>query len=110
MLKLENLKERGTFVPRKEKEGAMLTLNDCIGFSGLTEEQLEAVAKHEHLPMILAAELVEDEVDTPEGCLHIESMITDEVVFEVKHGHPESAERYRHGLAEFINTHPHPER
>jgi hypothetical protein len=97
--------------PDEKEEGAMLTLNDCIGFSGLTEEQLEAVAKHEHLPMVLAAELVEDEVDSPEGCLHIESMIADEVVFEIEHGHPEQAERYRHGLAEFINTHPHaPER
>jgi hypothetical protein len=85
----------------------MLTLNDCIGFTGLTEEQLEAIAKHEHLPMILAAEMVEDEVDSRAGCHHIETMIAEEVVFETEHGHPERAERYRHGLEEFLKAHPH---
>ncbi len=30
----------------------MITLEDCIGFCGLTEEEVLAVAEHEHLPEV----------------------------------------------------------
>ena len=30
----------------------MITLEDCIGLCGLTEEEVLAVAEHEHLPEI----------------------------------------------------------
>jgi hypothetical protein len=32
----------------------MVTLEDCIGLCGLTEEEVLAVAEHEHLPQIAA--------------------------------------------------------
>jgi hypothetical protein len=35
----------------------MLTLEDCIALSDLTLEEIDAIAEHEHLPVILAAEL-----------------------------------------------------
>ena len=35
----------------------MLTLEDCIGLSGLTEEEILAIAQHEHIPQIAATEL-----------------------------------------------------
>jgi hypothetical protein len=28
----------------------MITLEDCVGFCGLTEEEVLAIAEHEHLP------------------------------------------------------------
>jgi hypothetical protein len=29
----------------------MISLEDCVALSGLTEEQVLAIAEHEHLPM-----------------------------------------------------------
>ena len=37
----------------------MITLEDCIGLCGLTEEEVLAVAEHEHLPEIAAAALAQ---------------------------------------------------
>jgi hypothetical protein len=37
----------------------MITLGDCIGFCGLTEEEVLAIAEHEHLPEITAAALAQ---------------------------------------------------
>lgn len=33
----------------------MLTLEDCIALSGLTQEEIAAIAGHEHIPGIPAA-------------------------------------------------------
>ena len=35
----------------------VLTLQDCIALSDLTEEEILAIAEHEHIPEIVAAEL-----------------------------------------------------
>jgi hypothetical protein len=37
----------------------MITLEDCIAFCGLTEEEVLAIAEHEHLPEIVATALAE---------------------------------------------------
>lgn len=35
----------------------MLTLQECLDFCELSEEQICAIAEHEHVPEIIAAEL-----------------------------------------------------
>ena len=35
----------------------MITLEDCIAFCGLTEEEVLAIAEHEHLPEIASTAL-----------------------------------------------------
>lgn len=35
----------------------MITLEDCVALCGLTEEEVLAIAEHEHLPEIAAAAL-----------------------------------------------------
>jgi hypothetical protein len=37
----------------------MITLEDCIGLCGLTEEEVLAIAEHEHLPEIAATALAQ---------------------------------------------------
>ena len=36
----------------------MITLEDCVGFCGLTEEEVLAIAEHENLPEIAATALL----------------------------------------------------
>ena len=37
----------------------MITLEDCVGLCGLTEEEVLAVAEHEHLPEVAATAFAE---------------------------------------------------
>ena len=37
----------------------MITLEDCVGLCGLTEEEVLAIAEHEHLTEIAATALAE---------------------------------------------------
>lgn len=37
----------------------MITLEDCVAFFGLTEDEVLAIAEHEHMPEIAAATLAE---------------------------------------------------
>ena len=36
----------------------MLTYQDCVGMCELTEDEIRAIAEHEHLPELVALELV----------------------------------------------------
>jgi hypothetical protein len=52
----------------------MITIEDCLALSDLTEEEIDAIAEHEHLPAIIAAELGNYLAHLPGGIHHIRSM------------------------------------
>lgn len=79
----------------------MLTINDCIAFSGLTPEQLEAVADHQRLPTVLAAEWAETVLERQEGWQLVEAVLLEEAALACCRGDPACADRYRQGLEEF---------
>ena len=56
----------------------MLTLEDCIALSGLTREEIDAIAEHEHLPEIIAMEMGAYLLQLPEGGKAIKGIIRDE--------------------------------
>jgi hypothetical protein len=57
----------------------MLSIEDCIALSSLTEDEVAAIAEHEHLPMVVAAELGSYLVQTPDGSRYIKRMIRDDI-------------------------------
>jgi len=57
----------------------MLTIQDCIELSELTEEEILAIAEHEHIPEMAAIELGNYLVHTPEGERRIKAMIVDDI-------------------------------
>lgn len=57
----------------------MLSLEDCVALSCLTEEEIAAIAEHEHLPMVVAAELGNYLIQTPDGSRYIKAMIRDDI-------------------------------
>ncbi|MCF8178095.1 MAG: hypothetical protein K9J74_06270 [Sulfuritalea sp.] len=56
-----------------------LSLQDCIDMSGLTEEEILAIAEHEHLPELLAVELGSYLEHLPGGEKRIKRMILDDI-------------------------------
>jgi hypothetical protein len=63
----------------KGEDVAMLTIEDCIGLSELTEEEIIAIAQHEHIPEIAALELGNYLVQTSSGEKRIKAMIVDDI-------------------------------
>ncbi|MCB4820313.1 DUF6455 family protein [Roseicella aerolata] len=84
----------------------MLTYNDCLGLSGLTPEQVAALARHEHLPEIVALEMGWSLCGTPEGRRRIRQMILDEVAAACRHGDPQGAARLGLALHHFLDAYP----
>ena len=80
----------------------MLSLHDCLGLSRLTPDQIEAIADHEHLDMIPAAEWAEWVLDRPNGTVIVQCMLTDQVAHCQAHGHIDRGRRYQSGLDDFI--------
>jgi hypothetical protein len=57
----------------------MITLEDCIAFCGLTEEEVLAIAEHEHLPEIAATALAQYLLAREHGSERIRDMIVDDI-------------------------------
>ena len=57
----------------------MLTIQDCIELSELTEEEILAIAQHEHIPEIAAIELGNYLIHTLDGEKRIKAMIVDDL-------------------------------
>ena len=53
----------------------MLSLEDCLALCELSEDEVLAIAHHEHVPEIAAAELGNYLIHTPEGEMRIKAII-----------------------------------
>ncbi len=57
----------------------MLTYNDCLGLSALTQEEVAALAQIKHLPEVVALEMGWSLCRTSEGAQTIRRMILDDI-------------------------------
>ena len=80
----------------------MLTFDDCLALCELTEEEIDAIAEHEHLPEILALELGSYLVKGPDGQLLIQHMIFDDIQAAQRRGDVLHAARLKRTLRQFI--------
>lgn len=84
----------------------MLTFEDCLGLSGLTEKEIDAIAEHEHLPEIVALELGNYLLHQPDGVPRIRRMILDDIADAESKGENERALLLKATLQHFVETHP----
>lgn len=56
-----------------------LTFEDCLGLCDLTEQEVLAIAEHEHIPAMAAVQLGDYLEHTPEGEQRIKTMIRDDI-------------------------------
>jgi hypothetical protein len=84
----------------------MISLEDCIELCGLTEEEVLAIAQHEHIPEIVAAELGNYLVSTPEGELCVKGMIRDDIALAAAAGDRARALALKLVMRRFIADHP----
>jgi hypothetical protein len=84
----------------------MLTLDDCLAFCELSEEEIAAIADHEHLPMIVAAELGNHLIQGPGGALRVKRIILDDLATAGRVGDRGRAVMLKLVLRRFVERHP----
>lgn len=84
----------------------MLTYEDCVALSELTEAEIAAIREHEHLPAIVAAELGAYLLHSPEGVPCLKRMILDDIEAARRRRDWEHALELRLVLRHFVLTHP----
>lgn len=84
----------------------MLTFEDCLALAELTEEEIDAIAEHEHLPAIVAAELGNYLVHDAKGVPAIRRMILDDIGAAQARGDRQHALALKLVLKHFVETHP----
>ena len=83
----------------------MLTIQDCIELSGLTEEEVLAIAEHEHIPEMIAVELGNYLIQTPAGEKRVKAMIVDDMRAARERGDHRHLLELKLCLRHFLETH-----
>jgi hypothetical protein len=85
----------------------MLTYEDCVALCGLSDEEIAAIAEHEHVPEIVAASMAQYLVHMPSGERCIRRIIIDDIAQAKRHGDGGRADHLMLVLKHFVATHPH---
>ena len=83
----------------------MLTLQDCIELSDLNEEEVLAIAEHEHIPEMLAVEMGNYLVHSPSGERRIKRMIVDDISHARETGNVKHAAVLKSVLKHYLAEH-----
>jgi hypothetical protein len=84
----------------------LITLEDCIAFCGLTEQEVLAIAEHEHIPEVAAAALAEYLLNSPKGPGQIRDMICEDIRATLDRGDSRHAAELCSALRHFLEGHP----
>jgi hypothetical protein len=83
----------------------MLTYNDCLALSGLSQEEVSALARIKHLPEVVALEMGWSLCRTPQGKQVIRQMILDDIEAACRRGDAAGAAKLGLVLHHFLEAH-----
>ena len=84
----------------------MLTYEDCLGMSALTQEEVDAIAEHEHCGDMIALELGYYLVHAPDGQPRIRKMILEDIEAAEGRGDATRSARLKLVLKKFCERFP----
>lgn len=84
----------------------MISLEDCIALCGLTEQEVLAIAEHEHVPEIAATNLARYLLDHARGPEEIRNMLVDDIRAALRERQTQHAAELFSALRHFLQTHP----
>lgn len=84
----------------------MITLEDCIAMCGLNEEEILAIAEHEHIPEIAAAALAQYLLSQKHGPEKIRGMLRDDIRAALARGDRKHARELFMALRHFLAIYP----
>ncbi len=84
----------------------MLSIEDIIGMCDCSEEEIAAVALHEHVPDAVASVLADYLIHTPDGVPKLRKIIIEDIETAKREGHTEQVNKFNEVLMHFIASHP----
>jgi len=84
----------------------MITLEDCIAFCGLTEEEVLALAEHEHVPEMVATGLANQLMKQRHGPEKVRAIIVEDIRAALDRGDRRHAQELLAALRHFLGAHP----
>jgi hypothetical protein len=84
----------------------VITLEDCIALCALSEQEVQAIAEHEHIPEITAAAMGRYLLKGPHGPEKIRDMIRDDVRVSLRRDDKDHARELFMSLRHFVDAHP----
>ena len=84
----------------------MISLHDCIALCGLNEQEVMAIAEHEHAPEIVAAAMGRYLLKQPGGPEKIRDMMRDDIHCALGRGDQDHAGELLMVLRHFLAAHP----
>ena len=84
----------------------MLSLEDCLAMCDLSEEEVLAIAEHEHIPEMAAVQLGNYLVHAPDGEVRIKAIIRDDIAESRRRGDRAHELALKLVLRNFVLQHP----
>lgn len=84
----------------------MLTYQDCLGMCDFSQDEINAIAHHEHISGMQAIGLAENLIHRRGGVVEIEQLLLDELETSIRRGDSEQVAALERVLMRFRNTHP----
>lgn len=88
----------------------MLSMQDIVDYCDLETGEIEAIAEHEHVPMIIAAELGQELLTTPQGVCCVHAMIIENMEHALACGEFQHVKDLSVTYQHLQRTHPIPTR
>jgi hypothetical protein len=85
----------------------MLTYKDCLGMCDFDEDEIIAVAEHEHLPQFVAIAYAEYLIHTDDGVPMLKKIILDDIAAAERQSNREKVIHLQQVLRHFVLTHPY---
>ena len=83
----------------------MLSLDECLDFCGLDNGEVEGIADHEHVPLIVAAELGYQMLQTDEGIAALQAILLDNIEIARCRGERAREQAYAKIYRHFVHVH-----
>ena len=84
----------------------MISLDDCIAMCGLSEDEVLAIAEHEHVPEIVATSIARSLMDQPLGPAQVRNMMIDNIRHAVERRDMAHANELLAVLRHYLDLHP----
>ncbi|ORU94140.1 MAG: hypothetical protein A6F70_07635 [Cycloclasticus sp. symbiont of Bathymodiolus heckerae] len=83
----------------------MLTYEDCVDLCDLTDEEVEAIAEHEHIPRMVALELGNYLLGKKDGVPAIKDIIMDDIYRAQNQGDVAKTAKLKLVFQHFVSNH-----
>jgi hypothetical protein len=84
----------------------MLSLQDCLDLADVSDSEVVAICRHEHIPPIVALQLGQRLIQTAGGVEKLRQFILDDIMNAEQQGRCRDCEQFSRTLADYNEKHP----